>query len=497
MNITPQAFAEPDLVPEVSAAFRAGLAQRGIDLEAEVGRSAMSVVYRAADRRHDRAVALKVMQASSRTRYDADRFLREIQVAAGLQHPHILPVYGSGAIDGTLFYVMPYVEGESLRSRLNRAGRLPLDQVLRIAREVSAALDYAHGRGVIHRDIKPENILLEAGHAVLADFGIATLVGRTSREPTASGGGSDPRITGKGLVVGTPAYMSPEQASGDATVDGRSDLYALGCVLYEALTGSPPFPGRTAQATIARRFQGPPVPIRTYLPGLPPAVASAIERALALDPADRYSGVADFASALAAAEHGRSPGVGTLRRAGVGIAVASLAIAAIAFLAAEMPRHHRTRFNPSRVAVAALSNETGDTALTSLGDMVASWVTDRLGNSSGVSVVTSAIVVPAHYDQHIAGPDVDDPERLERLAGETHAGTLVSGSYYRGAEGAVEFHVEITDANSGRLLRAIGPIISLNPEQTAADLSRIVAAAVDSLVKREVGPTRSAPSHPR
>jgi hypothetical protein len=129
--------------------------------------------------------------------------------------------------------------------------------------------------------------------------------------------------------------------------------------------------------------------------------------------------------------------------------------------------------------------------------MVASWITDRLGNSSGVSVVTSAIVVPAHYDQHIAGPDVDDPERLERLAGETHAGTLVSGSYYRGAEGTVEFHVEITDANSGRLLRAIGPIISLNPEQTAADLSRIVAAAVDTLVKREVGPTRSAPSRPR
>jgi serine/threonine-protein kinase len=296
--------------------------------------------------------------------------------------------------------------------------------------------------------------------------------------------------------MGTPAYMSPEQASGDATVDGRSDLYALGCVLYEALTGSPPFPGHTAQATIARRFQGPPVPIRTYLPSVPPAVASAIERALALDPADRYSGVAEFASALAAAEQGRPPGVGTLRRAGVGITVASLAIAAIAFLAAEMPRYHRTRFNPGRVAVAALSNETGDTALTSLGDMVASWITDRLGNSSGVSVVTSAIVVPALYDQHLAGSDVDDPERLERLAAETHAGTLVSGSYYRGAEGAVEFHVEITDANSGRLLRAIGPIISLNPEQTAADLSRIVAAAVDTLVKREVGPTRSAPSHP-
>jgi serine/threonine protein kinase len=443
----------------------------------------MSVVYRAVDRRHGRSVAVKVMQPNGRTGYDADRFLQEIQLAAGLQHPHILPVYGSGAIDGTLFYVMPYVEGESLRGRLNRLGRLSLDETLHIASDVSGALDYAHERGVVHRDIKPENILLEAGHAVLADFGIATVVGRPPQLAKVADGTTDPRLTGAGQVVGTPAYMSPEQASGDAMVDGRSDLYSLACVLYEALTGNPPFPGSTAQATIARRFQAPPDSIRAQRAEIPVNLTETIERALSLEPADRFATMAEFATALTTAAQEQRLGRRRLRRGGIALAVGSLALVVVALLAAQKPRHRHHGFDPSRVAVAALSNETGDTTLTSLGDMVASWITDRLGSSSSVSVATSAIVVPAHYDQHLAQPDIDDPQRLERLAQETRAGTLVSGSFYRGSAGAIEFHVEITDANSGRLLRAIGPIISTDPEKTAADLSRIVAATVDTLVK--------------
>jgi hypothetical protein len=281
--------------------------------------------------------------------------------------------------------------------------------------------------------------------------------------------------------------MSPEQASGDAIVDGRSDLYSLACVLYEAVTGNPPFPGSTAQATIARRFQAPPDAIRAHRPEVPVKLAETIDRALSLEPADRFGSMAEFAAALTAAAQEQRFGRRRLRRGGVAMAVGSLALVGVALLAAQIPRHHHHGFDPSRVAVAALSNETGDTALTSLGDMVASWITDRLGGTSGVSVATSAIVVPAHYDQHLAQPDIDDPQRLERLAQETHAGTLVSGSFYRGSAGAIEFHVEITDANSGRLLRAIGPIISSDPEKTAADLSRIVAATVDTLVEGTAG----------
>ncbi len=476
---------------ELPPQFRSGLAERrGIDLDVEIGRGAMSVVYLATDRRHARRVAVKVLRSDSVTTYDTDRFLREIQLAAGLQHPHILPVYGSGAVDGILFYVMPYVEGESLRRRLNRMGPLPLSETLRIAHEVGDALEYAHSRGVIHRDIKPENILLEAGHAVVADFGVALVVSQAVRSVPGSSGAADPRLTGLGLVVGTPAYMSPEQASGETVLDGRSDLYALACVLYETLTGDPPFIGETSRATIARRFQGPPLPIRQRRPHVPPAIAEAIEKALALDPADRYSSAAEFTAALAEAE--RLGGVSGARPSRVGFALTagSVAVAALVLLAAQMPHRRRTRFDPGRVAVAALSNETGDTTLTSLGEMVASWTTDRLAGTPGVAVVTSAIVVAAQHDQHLAQGDVDDPERLQRLAAITRAGTLVSGSYYRSDRGAVEFHVEITDANSGRLLRAIGPVIGGDPERTAADLSGRVAAAVDTLVGRQPSPTR-------
>ncbi len=471
--------------------FRSGLAQRGIDLETEIGRGALSVVYRATDRVHARPVAVKVLRSDAGTGYDADRFLREIQLAAGLQHPHILPVYGSGAVDGILFYVMPYVEGESLRRRLNRMGPLPLSETLRFAHEVGDALEYAHRRGVIHRDIKPENILLEAGHAVVADFGVALVVSRAVRSLPGDGGTADPRLTSLGMVVGTPAYMSPEQASGEAVLDGRSDVYALACVLYETLTGEPPFMGETARATIARRFQGPPLPIRKRRPDVPPTVAEAIERALALDPADRYFSAADFIATLAAAERRGRVSPGGRRRVGIAVTAGSLAVAAVVLLAARMPHRHPARFNPGRVAVAALSNETGDTSLASLGPMVASWITDRLSGTPGVAVVTSAIVVPAQHDQHLAQSDVDDPERLQHLAAETRAGTLVSGSYYRGERGAVEFHVEITDANSGRLLRAFGPVIGGEPEQTAAELSRAVAGAVDTLVGRRSAAPRA------
>jgi serine/threonine-protein kinase len=215
-------------------------------VERELGAGGMATVYLAEDIRHHRRVALKVLHAELGSHVGAERFQREIEIASGLQHPHILTVHDSGEADGLLWFAMPFVEGESLRDRLARERQLPLETALRIATEVADALDYAHRRGVIHRDIKPENILLTGSHALVADFGIGQVIGP-------DGG---PRITGTGLTIGTPAYMSPEQATAERELDGRSDVYSLGVMLYEMLAGEPPFAGPTAQSVLAKRFGG-------------------------------------------------------------------------------------------------------------------------------------------------------------------------------------------------------------------------------------------------
>jgi len=460
--------------------LRAGLADRGIDLEEELGRGGTSIVYRATDRKHARPVVVKVLRPEVSAALGTIRFLREIQFAAVLRHPHLLPLYDSGAVDGLLFYVMPYIDGESLRQRLTRSGRLPIDEALRIAAEVADALAAAHVKGIVHRDIKPENILLEAGHALVADFGVGLAMTRAAREHASLEPGDGEPLT----AVGTPAYMSPEQASGEMAVDGRSDLYSLGCVVYEMLTGEPPFTGPTTHATIARRFQGPPVPVRQLRPKVPAAVAAAVEKALAIEPSQRYATVKDFAQALAAPARRDRLSLSRSARRIAGIA-GPLALVAVVLLATQLPRRRMAGavLNPKRVAVAALSNETGDSTLSPLGLMVASWITDRLSRSGQVAVVTSATVVPAQRDAHLAGGGLDDPDRLRALALETQAGTLVSGSYYRGGNGMVEFHMEITDANSGRLLRAIGHVVSGGePARTADGLSRSIVAAIDTLV---------------
>jgi serine/threonine protein kinase/tetratricopeptide (TPR) repeat protein len=257
-------------------------------LERELGRGGMATVFLAHDLRHDRQVALKVVHQELATTLGPERFQREIRTTARLQHPHILPVLDSGDAGGQLWYTMPYVEGESLRDRLRREGQLPLDDALQIAREVGDALGYAHGQGIVHRDIKPENILLSGGHALVADFGIARAVQVADVD----------QLTATGVAVGTPAYMSPEQADGTSKVDGRSDLYSLGCVLYEMLTGEVPYTGRTPQAVIAKRVLEPLPHVRTLRASVPEAVEQAISRALALVPADRFATAADFARAL-------------------------------------------------------------------------------------------------------------------------------------------------------------------------------------------------------
>jgi serine/threonine-protein kinase len=253
----------------------------------ELGRGGMATVYLADDVKHDRPVALKVLHPELAATLGPERFLREIKLTARLQHPHILPVFDSGDALGQLWYVMPYVEGESLRGRLSRERQLPLDDALRITRNVLSALSYAHGHGVVHRDIKPENILLEGDEAVVADFGVARAIDAAAE-----------RLTETGLALGTPAYMSPEQASGERALDGRSDVYAVGCVLYEMLAGEPPYTGPTAQAILAKRFSAPIPSVRMTRERVPEGTDRAITRALARAPADRYNSAAEFSRAL-------------------------------------------------------------------------------------------------------------------------------------------------------------------------------------------------------
>ena len=300
-------------------------------IERELGRGGMAAVFLAKDLRQPRPVAIKVLLPEVAAAIGIERFQREIELVARLNHPHILPLYESGTSGPLLYFVMPYAEGESLRQRLEREKQLPLADALRIAREVADALDFAHRRGIVHRDIKPENILLGEQHAVLADFGIA-------RALAAAGG---EKLTATGVVIGTPAYMSPEQSAAGTELDGRADLYGLGCVLYEMLAGAPPFAGPTAQVIQARHAFDPVPPLRTVRPALPEEIERAVAKALAKAPADRHTTAAEFSAALEIADDhggerrdrgGRGQHHRRRRVRGIAVAAAVAAIAAAAWL---------------------------------------------------------------------------------------------------------------------------------------------------------------------
>jgi eukaryotic-like serine/threonine-protein kinase len=282
-----------DSLPRLRVALAARYA-----LERELGHGGMATVYLAEDVKHHRQVAIKVLRPELAAMVGPERFLREVEIAARLNHPHIVPLYDSGEADGFLFYVMPFIQGESLRARLLREQQLPVDAALAITRQVASALGYAHGRQLIHRDIKPENILLHEGEAMVADFGIALAASAVAGE----------RLTQTGFAVGTPEYMSPEQSTGERVLDARSDLYSLACVLYEMLAGEPPFTAGTTHALIAKRLVDPVPSVRRLRPAVPVAVEQALTRALAPTPADRFATTADFVAALSApAPAGEAP----------------------------------------------------------------------------------------------------------------------------------------------------------------------------------------------
>ena len=296
-------------MPDTATRLAEALSER-YALEREIGRGGMATVYLAQDRKHARPVAIKVLRPELAASLDAERFLREIGIAARLAHPHIVPLIDSGEASGILYFVTPYVSGGSLRDRLQKEGRLPLKDALRIAREVGAGLDYANRNGYVHRDVKPENILIADGLAVLSDFGIAR----------ACCGPGDPvpaAVTEVGLALGTPEYMSPEQAAGEPDLDTASDVYSLACVVYEMLSGEPPFRTASPHSTMARQVTETPRPLRALRPDAPLAVEAALGRALAKRPEDRFATVAEFVAALAAEQRGVHPAAGAGRSVAV------------------------------------------------------------------------------------------------------------------------------------------------------------------------------------
>lgn len=426
-------------------------------IEGEIGHGGMATVFRALDLRHDRWVAVKVLDPSLAQVLGAERFLREIRTVARLTHPNILPLHDSGEADGLLYYVMPFVEGESLQQRLAREKQLPVEDAVQIAREVAEALAYAHERGVIHRDVKPGNILLEAGHAVLADFGVAQAVTKSEEEP----------LTRTGMSLGTPSYTSPEQAIGDRALDGRSDQYALGCVLYEMLTGQPPFTGSQVESVIRQHLTSSPPPVTQVRTTVPTRVAGALTRALAKSPADRYRTTADFAAALAFAET-QPEGPDQPRRGPVGwrarfLISAAAVVVVMGFSVWRWTGSRGPSMRPEgahRVMVLPFDNQTGDPELEPVGRMVAEWITEGLARTGEVQVVPSLMVLESLARVQEEEGDAGGRDVLQ-VAEATESGIAVTGAYYRQGQELV-IHSEVVDLTSDRSLGAVeavrGPI---------------------------------------
>ena len=387
---------------------RLGSALKGhYELGGEIGRGGMAIVYRARDLRHGRDVALKVLRPDVAQSVGADRFQNEVQLVARLTHPHIVPLHDSGDVDGLLYYVMPFVAGESLRERLSRDGTLPVLDAIRIAREVADALSHAHLHDVVHRDIKPENILLESGHAVVSDFGIARAIS------AASGAG----ITGIGVAIGTRHYMSPEQASGQAKLDGRSDIYSLGCVLFEMLAGRPPFADPGGRGQRSGSGSGAVTALGRARPSIPRHVLRALRTALAVDPSHRFTTAAEFTASLADAPtlreavrrivpQGRAAIIAGTAGIGVGIALALFS------------RHARPVLDPRRVMVFAFS---GDGALSELAVGTSDAVRYGLDGTKYFQSRDGSRYAPAKMARDAS------PEALRAVAERFRAGFFVEG----------------------------------------------------------------------
>jgi tRNA A-37 threonylcarbamoyl transferase component Bud32 len=464
-------------VSEVDAAL-----QGRYTLERELGRGGMATVYLAEDLRLHRRVALKVLHPELGATLGPERFQREIAIAARLTHPHILPLYDSGAAEGRLFYAMPYVEGESLRQRLRREPQLPVAETIAILTAVAGALDYAHQAGVIHRDIKPENILLATdpgggpAQALVADFGIARAVDVAGGE----------RLTETGLALGTPSYMSPEQAAASRQLDGRSDLYALGCVAYEMLAGVPPFTGSTAQAIMARHAVDPVPPLRTVRATVPEPVAAAIERALAKVPADRFATAKEFAEAMTAVEvpsARRLPAM-PVRWLRVGLGAAVAAAAGVGAMTLHRAAPPSVLPSAATIAVLPFVSAVADTALARLGRDLAITVSASLDGVGGIATADRVRLAHETADHPITSPaDAAGVARWVR-ARSALLGTLVGDGV------KVRLDLALYDAASVVPL-AQGITVVAHRDSLAALTDSVVWAVLRQIWRRGEPPTPS------
>jgi tetratricopeptide (TPR) repeat protein len=423
------------------ARFKTALADR-YRVERELGHGGMALVYLAEDLKNHRRVAIKVLRPEIAAALGPERFLREIATVAQLTHPNILPLHDSGEAVGLLYYVTPYLEGESLRDRLAREHQLPIDVALHITHEVADALGYAHAHGIVHRDIKPENILFQAGHAVVGDFGIARAV-------TSAGGET---LTETGIAIGTPAYMSPEQASAEKNVDARSDIYSLGCVLYEMLGGQPPFTGRTAQAIQARRMTDPVPPLHTVRETVPAHIEEAILKALAKVPADRFVTATHFVDALTQPPGAPSPdrergtgGEGPWRRIAWTGAVAA-ALVLVVWVARHQWSKQSVALDPNLVVVLPFRVTGADSTLSEgMVDLLAAKLT---GEGGPRAASPQSVISAWRRAARANGGDLTQDETL-RLAQRLGAGKLLLGSLV-GTTGRLIVSASLLGATSGR-----------------------------------------------
>jgi serine/threonine protein kinase/tetratricopeptide (TPR) repeat protein len=460
---------EPDLVIDLLERLRTSLADR-YSVQRELGRGGTAIVFLARDLRVDRQVALKVLRPEVAAAVGTERFLREIRVTSELQHPNVLALFDTGEADGCLYYSMPYVAGESLRARLWREGQLPIDEAVRIARQVAHALAYAHSQGVIHRDIKPENILLQAESetwALVADFGIAHAL-------TVAGG---EHLTATGVAIGTPAYMSPEQAS-HGRIDQRSDVYGLGCVLYEMLAGSPPFTGPTAQAVIARHAMDPAPSLRTVRPTVSPALERVVLKALAKVPADRYADATAFEDALRKIGHLEETEVTPVarprsRRIAVSVGAAGAALAIIGLAAVWANGRATSRVHARDwIVVADFDGPADDPGLA---NAVRELTTAELNRSSFVSTLPRDQLNTAMQLANIPESTHVGPQLARELAYRSAVRAVVAGGVSRMGGPNYSIVIHVVDAADGAdILSVAGAASDSNLVTTVQRLARNV-----------------------